>query len=171
MASAFLIVGNVGAGKSTYAARLSRAENAHVFAVDEWMKTLFLADQPDPPSYEWALERVERVEAQIVCETLRLLERGMNVILDLGFFQKVQRRRVLESFSSRGHTAALHYLDVDKDTRWHRVNHRNTQRTETYQFDVSREIFEFCETIFEPLDEDELRDAVVVPEEARPLSA
>ncbi|WP_162906874.1 AAA family ATPase [Algihabitans albus] len=163
MTTVSLIVGNTGAGKSTYAAKLSHAQDAHVFAVDEWMKTLFLADQPNPPSYEWALERVERIEVQILRESLRLLERRVNVILDLGFFQKVQRMRVLDFFSRQGQTAVVHYLDVDKETRWQRVNHRNTRQTETYQFEVSREIFEFCETIFEPLDGGELRDAVVVP--------
>lgn len=157
-----LIVGNVGAGKSTYAAKLSAETDAHVFNVDEWMRTLFLPDQPAELTFAWALERTERVEAQILTETGRLLDRGMSVILDLGFFSEVQRSRVRHHFLDRGIVAAMHYLDVDKETRWARVHRRNTEQTETFQFPVPREIFDFCETIFEPLDDDERRDAVLI---------
>lgn len=157
-----MIVGNVGAGKSTYAAKLSADTGAHVFNIDEWMRTLFLPDQPATPSFEWALERTERVEAQILLESGRLLDRGVNVILDMGFFSEVQRSRVRHHFLDRGIVATMHYLDVDKDTRWDRVHQRNTQQTATFQFAVSREIFDFCETIFEPLDDDERRDAILI---------
>lgn len=157
-----MIVGNVGAGKSTHAGKLSAETGAHVFNVDEWMRTLFLPDQPAVPSFEWALERTERVEAQILNEADRLLDKGMSVILDLGFFSEVQRSRVRHHFLDRGIVAAMHYLDADKSIRWERVHRRNTEETETFQFAVSREIFDFCETIFEPLDDDERRDAILI---------
>lgn len=161
-ASVIMITGNVGAGKSTYAARLAADSGAHIFSVDEWMRTLFLADQPAVPSFEWALERTERVEEQILRESARLLERGVSIILDLGFFSEAQRSRVRHYFLDRGVVAALHYLEVDKETRWARVDQRNTQKTETFQFPVSREIFDFCETIFESLDDEERRIATII---------
>lgn len=162
MAIPYLIVGNTGAGKSTHAAVLARDENAHVFTVDEWMRTLFLADMPDPPSYAWALERTERIEVQMLAESARLLERGTNVILDIGFFGRDQRDRVRAFFLERGFEPVVHYLDVDKETRWQRVDRRNREKADTFQFPVSREVFEFCETIFEPLDEDERAEARVL---------
>ncbi len=66
MAKAYLIVGNVGAGKSTYAGKLAAEENAEIFTNDEWMTTLFMMEMPDPPEYEWALERTRRTERQIL---------------------------------------------------------------------------------------------------------
>ncbi len=164
MATIYLITGNVGAGKSTYADLLSRRENAHILAVDEWMRHLFLADRPDIPTYEWALERTERIEVQILLEAARLIKRKMSVVLDLGFFARAQRQRVQAYFRDQGMIVSTHYLDVDKETRWERVDHRNTAQTVTYQFDVSREVFEFCETIFEPLNEAEREDAIIVAE-------
>ncbi len=161
-AKAFLVFGNTGSGKSTFSARLSRDHNAHVFTNDEWMRTLFLTDMPDPPSYEWALERTLRIESQILIEGVRLLERDVNVVFDIGFFSKEQRQRVKAYLTNRGYIPQAYYLDFDKEVRWRRVNQRNTQKTESYQFTVSREIFEFCETIFEPLENDELDNTLVI---------
>ncbi len=56
LAKVLLVVGNTGAGKSTYSAQLAARENAIVFSVDEWMKTLFFMDMPDPPLYSWATD-------------------------------------------------------------------------------------------------------------------
>ncbi|MCZ4279870.1 ATP-binding protein [Kiloniella laminariae] len=162
MAQVFLIVGNTGAGKSTYAAKLAQQEKAHIFAVDVWMKNLFLMDMPDPASYEWALERTQRIEVQQLIETLGLLEKGMSVILDIGFFARSQRQRVANFLRQNDHIPQVHYLDVDKETRWQRVQDRNRGESETYQFEVSREVFEFCETIFEPLGEEERAQAFVL---------
>lgn len=157
-----LIVGNVGAGKSTYASNLAQNTNAYIFSGDQWFKTLFFPDMPSPPSYEWALERTERIELQICLEALKMLARDIPVILDLGFFAQKQRTRVMTYFLERQHSPQLHYLDVEKDTRWQRVDQRNTMETETFQFHVSRQTFDFCETLFEPLEVEELRGAVLI---------
>ena len=93
----YLIVGNVGAGKSTYAADLAVREQAHIFTVDEWMVTLFLEDAPDPIEYDWALERTERIERQILSEAVKLARLDLSIILDLGFFSRDQRDRVQAS--------------------------------------------------------------------------
>ncbi len=162
MTKAFLIVGNTGAGKSTYSAQLAERHNGIVFSVDEWMKTLFFMDMPDPPLYYWALERTQRCETQQLNESLKILGKGISVILDIGFFARSQRERVQDFLMDNGVVFETHFLDVDKETRWDRVNHRNQAQTETFLFEVSREIFEFCETIFEPLGEDERAKALVV---------
>ncbi|OMH33783.1 ATP-binding protein [Motiliproteus sp. MSK22-1] len=161
MSKLFIIAGNTGAGKTTYAAKLAQQENAYVFSGDEWMKNLFIMDLPDPPSYEWALERTERIETQILNESLKLLDRKINVVLDIGFFAKSQRERVRNFYYRHGLDAITHYLDVDKETRWVRVDERNTQQNENYQFQVTRETFEFCETIFEPVKTDEKNTIIV----------
>ncbi|MEM7545590.1 MAG: ATP-binding protein [Pseudomonadota bacterium] len=162
MSTIHLIVGNVGSGKSTHAARLSAERDAHVFANDEWMRVLFFPDMPDPAPYEWALERTQRIEQVIVTEAVRLADRGMEVILDLGFFSAAQRARVSDRVREAGHAPQLHILDVDFETRWQRVEERNRGGTDSYQFPVSREVFEFCETIYETPEAEERAGAIVV---------
>ena len=162
MGNPILIVGNVGAGKSTYAHELVRTQDAHLFSVDEWMNNLFRADLPEDDAYEWSLVRLQRIEKQILSEALRLIDRNIQVILDLGFFGREQRTRIINFLLEQHQKPVIHYLDVDKGTRWQRVNHRNTHKTETFQFHVSQETFEFCETIFEPLDTEERRRAIII---------
>lgn len=162
MGNPILIVGNVGAGKSTYAQKLVHTQNAYVFAVDEWMSNLYRADLPEDDAYEWSLVRLERIEAQMLVEALKLIERNIQVVLDLGFFGREQRDRIMNFLLEHNKNPVIHYLDVDKETRWERVNQRNTQKTDTFQFHVSRETFEFCETIFEPLHTDERKSALIL---------
>ena len=156
-----LIAGNVGAGKSTYAAALAVRERAHVIAVDEWMRVLFHPDQPDPPSYDWAIERTRRIDVQAVTEATRLAALDLPVILDLGFFAREHRERVRAAIAEAGETSRLHVLDVAKAVRWERVERRNRERPAGWQFDVDRATFELCETLYEPPRPDELTDAVV----------
>jgi tRNA A37 N6-isopentenylltransferase MiaA len=40
-----LIVGNTGAGKTTYSNALRKKTNGVIFSIDKWNKTLFLADK------------------------------------------------------------------------------------------------------------------------------
>lgn len=155
MAKVYLIVGNTGAGKSTYSAKLAEETNAYIFTGDEWFRSLFFKDIPDVSTYEWALERTERIEEQILTEALKLLNRNIDVILDLGFFKNKQRNRVKAYMEQHEFECHMHYLDVDIETRWGRVEQRNTQQGDSFQFQVPRHIFEFCETIFEPLSDTE----------------
>lgn len=162
MPSIHLIVGNTGAGKSTYAARLAAAERAHVITVDEWMRVLFHADMPDPPSYDWAIERTRRIDVQAVTEATRLAALGLPAILDLGFFAREHRDRVRSAIAAAGGRAVTHILDIAKEERWARVERRNRERPDGWQFDVDRATFELCETLYEPPDEEERAGAVIV---------
>ena len=157
-----LLVGNTGAGKSTYAARLATQERAHVIAVDEWMRVLFHPDQPDPPSYYWAIERTRRIDAQAVTEATRLAALGVPVILDLGFFAREHRDRVRSAIMAVGGSSVTHILDVPTEERWRRVERRNRERQAGWQFDVDRETFEACEGLYEPLGAEERAGTTVV---------
>ncbi len=54
-----LLVGNTGAGKSTYANTLKREINGVVFILDKWNKILFFLDKSKDDSLDWFLERIE----------------------------------------------------------------------------------------------------------------
>ena len=157
-----LIVGNTGAGKTTYANNLQKSKGGIVFSLDTWSKTLFYPDQPDPINFEWIMERIERSESMIFKLVLQLEEQGVDSILDLGLSKISHRKKILDFAHDNGVEANIHFLDISKGVRRKRIDNRNVEQGETFEFEVSDSDFEFMETWFEPLTPQELKMAVVV---------
>lgn len=167
MPTAHLIIGATGAGKTTYALELARREAALRFTVDEWMRELFWVDAPEPIAYAWALERVERCERHALALAAQIITRknaASDIILDFGFFGRQQRQRLRDALSAQGWNVRLHYLNVPAGERWRRVSQRNDAQGETFQLEVTRGMFDFCEDLFELPDAAELAGAVRVGE-------
>jgi predicted kinase len=154
-----LICGSTGAGKSTYAKRLSAELGGVVFSIDEWMTALFWMDSPQPIDPAWALARLDRCYGQIWAVALQVAGRGVPCVLDFGFGQKALRQRFAALAAEAGLSARLHVLDVPADERWRRVEARNAGRGETYHltFDVTSEMFDFVEAMWEPPSDEERR--------------
>ena len=134
-----LICGSTGADKSTYANRLRQQLGALHLSIDDWMVTLFAPDKPSQVSWRWIEERVLRCERQILATAL-----------DLGLQQADQRRRVAERVAAAGVGVRLHFLDIDASERWRRVEARNEQKGDTFRMKVTRPMFDFIETIWQP---------------------
>ncbi|MEQ9519073.1 MAG: ATP-binding protein [Parvibaculum sp.] len=145
-----LICGSTGAGKTTYAQKLADERGAVRFSIDEWMSELFWPDQMPGTDYRWAIERVERCERQIWTVSREVLARGSEVVLDLGFTKREQRERFCAWADKTGAETITHYLAVDAATRRARVYQRNAEKGDTFAFEVTDEMFDFMETIFEP---------------------
>jgi predicted kinase len=148
----YLICGSTGAGKTTYAIQLSAMLGAIRFSIDEWMAALFWMDTPKPIESGWAMERVNRCYNQIWATTLQVARRGTPCVLDLGLGQRRDRTRFADLARAAGFSVELHVLDVPAVERWRRVEARNERKAETRQlpFDVTREMFDFVESIWEP---------------------
>jgi len=153
-----LICGSTGAGKTTYALRLSDQLEAVRFSIDEWMATLFWMDTPQPLDPAWSMERVERCLTQIWTVVLQIAARNVPCVLDIGFGQRQSRVRFAELAANAGLSVQLHFIDVAAEERWRRVEERNAQKGSTYQlgFDVTREMFDFVESMWEPPTEAEM---------------
>lgn len=134
-----LICGSTGADKTTYANRLRQQLGALHLSIDDWMVTLFAPDKPSQVSWRWIEERVLRCERQILATAL-----------DLGLQQADQRRRVAERVAAAGVGVRLHFLDIDASERWRRVEARNEQKGDTFRMKVTRPMFDFIETIWQP---------------------
>ena len=65
-------------------------------------------------------------------------------------------RLVLDWADAAGYDVKLHFVDVDPDTRWQRVQKRNAEKGDTFALEVTREMFDFMEGIWEAPDADEM---------------
>jgi len=147
-----LIEGPVGAGKSTFAAKLALAEGAVHLNLDEWMVNLFSADRPADGFMTWYAERKDRCIDQIWRVTERLMEAGVCTVLELGLVQRAARDHFYGRVDTAGYTLKVHLLDADVDTRRQRVRLRNETGSGTYRMVVSDEIFELANHAWEPPD-------------------
>ena len=83
MAKVFLICGKICSGKSTYSEKLRKEHKAVLLSIDEITLSLFgqhCGDKHD--------DYVERTEKYLFEKSLEILEIGVNVVLDWGFWTK-----------------------------------------------------------------------------------
>jgi predicted kinase len=153
-----LICGSTGAGKTTCAIGLSERVGAVRFSIDEWMSALYWMDTPRPLVPAWSLERVARCNAQIWATAAQIAAHGVPCVLDLGFSTARSRADIVNLAEAAGFRVQLHFVDVPPDERWRRVQARNAQKGVTHQlpFEVTREMFDFVETMFEPPSAEEM---------------
>jgi predicted kinase len=155
MSTLHLIAGPTGAGKTTYAIALAERLGAVRFSIDEWMTALFWPDAAPGLDYGWAIERVNRCEAVIAATARQVMARGAPVVLDLGFSRAEHRRKFVAVARDAGAAAETHLVTAEPETRWARVEQRNRERGETFRFEVTREMFDFMEGLWEPPAPDE----------------
>lgn len=151
-----LICGSTGAGKTTYARELANNLNGVLFSIDEWMVSLFGEDAPESLSPAWIFPRVLRCETQMWAMTLQLGKRGIPAVLDFGFQRFEHRQRYANLAKQAQFTARLHVLNVDAAERWKRVEARNRDHGDTYHMEITRGMFDYIETTWEPPSGDEI---------------
>lgn len=155
------IFGPSGAGKTTYAHAFARREGAVAFILDEWMARLFAPDMPDAIEYDWMIERVQRCETQIWSTAAGVLATGTPVILDIGLMRRADRDRVREIATAAELPLQFHFVTASQEARRARVAERNVVRGENFAIEVTPDMFEFIEGVFEPPAPDELEGAII----------
>lgn len=159
-----LIVGNTGSGKTTYSLRLKKELGAILFSIDKWNNTLFLADKKESDGLEWMLERIDRAESMMMELICQLEENGVDSILDLGLSTYAHREKFRKFANEAGFETRLHYIDYSSEKRWQRVQKRNSEKGDTFEFEVTREMFDFMEGYFEVPNANELKSATIITE-------
>ena len=152
----YLICGATGAGKSTHAVALAQKLGGVRFSIDEWMQNLHNMDQPETLSFEWFYPRVQRNCTQMRAMAERLVALGVPAIFDCGLTNKVERDIFASWAAAKGYRVALHFVDVPAGTRWQRTEKRNCEQAKTFQFEVTRQMFDFIESIWEAPDASEM---------------
>jgi len=159
-----VIFGPSGAGKTTYANAFARREGAVAFILDEWMARLYGPDIPAQVEYPWLVERVGRCEAQIWSTVAAVMATGTSVILDLGLMRKADRDRVREIVEAVELPVQWHYVTAPQEVRRARVAERTEVHEAAFALQVTPDMFEFVEGVFEEPSPEELAGAVVVAE-------
>lgn len=155
MARLHLIIGPVGAGKSTFALQLCRDHAAVRLTLDEWMATLFSQDRPESGVMEWYLERTARCIEQIWSLAENLIEVGTDVVLEIGLIQRRDRERLYQRVDAAGYALTVYVLDAPRELRRERVEQRNQEKGMTFSMVVPPHIFELASDLWEPLDDAE----------------
>ena len=153
MAKVILICGKICSGKSTYAEQLRIQNNAVLLSTDEITLALFgqhCGDKHD--------DYVEKTQNYLFNKSLELIEVGVNVILDWGFWMKEERDYARAFYNSRNIACEFHYIDISDETWKARLKKRNSEvlaeETSAYYIDVN--LAEKFGVMFEEPNEDEI---------------
>ena len=122
MARVHLIAGRICAGKSTFAEKLRLREKAVLLSTDEITLAIFgqhIGEKHD--------EVVENTQKYLFEKSLELIECGIDVILDWGFWMKAERDEAREFYASRGIETVFYYVDIPQDEWKRRIDHRNSE--------------------------------------------
>lgn len=144
-----IITGGTGAGKTSHAHALAAQYGAMRFSIDDWMVRLFWMDSPQPIAFDWTIERIGRVEAQMRDNIRALAHIGVGSVLDLGFTKRAHRAAFAQFAAELGLPVSLVWVDVPADERWRRVEQRNAQKGVSYAMAVDRAMFDFMEAAWE----------------------
>jgi len=155
-----IIVGNTGAGKTTYSNQLKEQTNGVIFSIDMWNNTLFMPDKKPTDGLDWFLERIDRAEVIIQNLITQLEASNTDSILDLGLSKYAHREKFRTFAKATNFKIKLHFLDIPAEIRWERIASRNKEKGETFEFEVTRENFDFMETWFETPTDDELENGI-----------
>ena len=168
MATVHLISGLPCSGKTTYSRALQADLNAVLFILDRWLITAFeryaIADVGYP-------EHVRRV---LACRTLiwedaaQFLTRGVDVILDDGFFYREHRMRVGDQARAIGAAVTVHHLDAPLDVLQSRLEDRNAHLPR-FNFLIEPETLSSFIDMYERPSPDEGAEVLVIREVPAPI--
>ena len=153
MPKVYLICGKICSGKSTYAEQLRVQNHAVLLSTDEITLALFgqhCGDKHD--------DYVERTQNYLFNKSLELIEVGINVILDWGFWMKEERDYAREFYNSRNIECEFHYIDISNATWQTRLKKRNSEvlTKETNAYYIDDNLAKKFAAIFEVPSKDEI---------------
>lgn len=153
-----VLIGPVGAGKTTYGHQQAARTRGLVLDLDTWMVRLF-GDDPRPSKdvLAWYLARRDRCRALMWDLTVDTLRCGIDVWLELGLLQHSARHALYTHARAEDLTLRVHLLDAPRAVRRARVLARNTSDRPFVQV-VPPAFFERASDAWEEPTERERRD-------------
>jgi len=116
-----MICGLPGAGKTTVSKRLEKQRRALRLSPDEWISAML-----PTPSQRLEMDRLrDPVKAVQWDVAMRVLELGIDAILEWGFWSRAERGRLAAMARERGFRVEVRSLAVPFETLWSRIEARN----------------------------------------------
>jgi hypothetical protein len=149
MATAHLLFGFLGSGKTTLAKELEQQHRAVRFTSDEWMARLFGEDPPAALFQEKAAAVLDLLEPIWT----RCLHLGVDVVLDYGFWRRAERDHARALAQTCGGETILYSVECSEAEARQRVAARNQKAHRSLY--IAPETFDLLKERIEPLGADE----------------
>jgi len=153
----YILYGFIGAGKTTFAKKLEETTGAVRITKDEWLIRL-IGNDPTIEGYEDYDHNMIELSRDFA---FQLAGKGLDVILDEGFWAKEQRDEMRRRTEAAGAKAVVYFLDTPVGTMRERVARRN-KNSANDSFRISEELLDAYLAYWQPPGEDE--DVVPVTE-------
>ncbi len=159
-ATAHLMLGLPGSGKSTYATKLATRLGIPKFSLDEEYFKIVPNLQQEQRDFAMEAEVVKRIRENMAA----LFKRNQSLVLDFCPWLRVQRTELYDFLNSHGATPIVYFLDVPRDELIKRFTSRNAEKRSDTQYMTVQMLNEFYAR-FEPPTGDE-RFVSVDPKES-----
>lgn len=126
MAKVILLCGKICSGKSYYTKLLKQNNNAVILSCDEILFDLSLNDVGDNHD---AL--VAKVKQYFYKKSEEIIEAGVNVVLDFGFWSKQERNNISRYYLERNIDYEWHYIDISDEDWQKNIEERNQKVCES----------------------------------------
>lgn len=146
----YVLCGFIGAGKTTFAKKLEEQTGAVRITKDEWLIRL-IGNDPTIEGYEDYDHKIIGLSRDFA---FQLAEKGIDVIMDEGFWFREQRDELRRRIDAIGAKEVLYYLDTPIETIRERVAERNRNPT-AESFTISGELLDSYLKYWQPPGEDE----------------
>jgi len=105
--------------------------------------------EADPTEDAASLERLARCNGLIWSTAEAVLAAGTSVVLDTGGMRRADRERIRQMAEAKGLSLQWHFVDAPQEVRRARVAERNAAKGETFVAEVSPEMFDRLEALYE----------------------
>ncbi len=146
MVKVILICGRICSGKTFYAKSLIKENNAVLLSSDELISALF-----HPNENEYHNQVIDSVHKFLKNKSVELVNAGVSVILDWGFWTKESRITISDFYKSNGIEFEWHYIDIDNKQWRNNIDSRNDAvlKNETTDYYVDSGLLQKCNSLFE----------------------
>src|SRR5215213_4179017 len=141
----YILCGFVGAGKTTFAKKLEERTGAVRITKDEWLIRM-VGNDPTIDGYEDYNRRMWELSRAVA---FQLAAKGIDVIIDEGFWLKEQRDEMRRRTEDVGAQAVVYYLDTPIEEIRERVARRNVDPGKE-SFTISGDLLDGCLKYWQP---------------------